>query len=350
MHWSLIHKYVSKQCTEAERAVVRKWVNQNPDHQIFIESVEKIWSVSPREASEINVREAWRQFHANKMEPLNRPHLVGIKQPDTSRDLEYGFKKIRTKRKLFYAAAAMAALFIAVVYVYNVQLKPAPVTYQTIATARGERAQITLNDGTKVKLNAGTTLKIPSNYGIDSRKVLLEGEAFFSVKHDDALRFVVQTRHKTIRDLGTAFNIEAYRGQNLQVAVTEGKVAVSPAEVKTTIIRQPLILTKDEWASFEPQGNFLQRGEGNIWAKVAWKEGVLVFDDTTFEEAAKILERWYGVSVILVDNALKDIILKGEHAGTSLEGVLESIDFIAGIEYSIKNGVVTIKKDEDRTN
>ena len=95
------------------------------------------------------------------------------------------------------------------------------------STPRARRADFLLKDGTHVLLSVDSRLRVPADYGVSDRRVYLEGEAYFEVKHDSAARFLVHTDHAVTEDLGTRFDVRAYRGDSvMRVVVAEGRVAV----------------------------------------------------------------------------------------------------------------------------
>src|SRR5207247_5648605 len=125
--------------------------------------------------------------------------------------------------------AAAVALLVAGAAFWSRRSPPAaPREY---ATAPGHRAALTLPDGSRVLLSVGTRLLVPRDYGVVVRAVELEGEAYFAVRHDPARPFLVRTEHGTTEDLGTEFDVRAYRDeQSLQVVVATGRVALRGTE------------------------------------------------------------------------------------------------------------------------
>lgn len=124
-------------------------------------------------------------------------------------------------------------------------------------------------------------------------------------------------------------------------------VSQTKADAHKTDNSEPVILTENQWVTYYKRSDIIETGEGDIWEMIAWKEDVLVFNNKTLAEAARILERWYGVTVKIKDEALKEVVLSGSHEDVSLKEVLESIQFILGIEYNMKGDSVTISLAEN---
>src|SRR5699024_7695938 len=145
----------------------------------------------------VDVEAAWKKFQAERIGPVNIKSTSEAKPSPGFKKYTYNSGKRRGKRRIYYAAAAIA-LHIVTVFVLQMQQKEA--VFQKIVTAAGEKAQTILSDGTRVKLNAESVLKIPSDYGEKSRDVYLRGEAFFEVEHDDAKPFSVHIGGVIVKD------------------------------------------------------------------------------------------------------------------------------------------------------
>src|SRR5690606_27701037 len=127
------------------------------------------------------------------------------------------------------------------------------VSFEEFTTPPGVKSSITLGDGSKVLLNSGSSLKYVKGFGTDLREVFLVGEAFFEVSRDSIRPFIVRTGEISTTALGTSFNIEAYKDENLNISLLTGKVAVAvPYE------KQEVILLEEEEKLHIPlgEGNF----------------------------------------------------------------------------------------------
>lgn len=162
--------------------------------------------------------------------------------------------------------------------------------YNTLTTPRGGQFQLTLPDGTKVWLNAASSLTYPTAF-TDSRTVELTGEAYFEVVHDKKRPFTVKAGGQTIQDIGTHFNVNAYTDEPAQVTtLLEGAVTVDgrplrPGE-KATISGATAI-----------GGGNVQVTQGNPEQAVAWKNGLFYFTDAGLQTVMRQLSRWYNVDV-----------------------------------------------------
>lgn len=165
------------------------------------------------------------------------------------------------------------------------------VIYNTIETPKGGKFQVRLPDGSKVWLNAASSLRFPTSFSGTKRQVELKGEAYFEVAHDDSKLFEVNTRNQIVQVLGTHFNINAYADEpTVNTTLLEGSVRVS--DVRTNISQ---LLKPGE------QSQLAERIEivsvKNTSEAVAWKEGYFQFNEADIETVMRQIERWYDVTV-----------------------------------------------------
>lgn len=177
--------------------------------------------------------------------------------------------------------------------------------YNTIIVPeRGEYFAV-LNDGTKVWMNSGSELVFPTRFRGDRREVKLKGEAYFEVVSDKQKPFYVQTEEATVRVLGTAFNVLAYREDGrVEVALLRGKVSFDVKE-------EEFLLEPGEIATWKQETGSTMIREGNVQAIVDWTSGRFNFEDISLVELAAKLERWYGVKFVFGDEASKALRFSG---------------------------------------
>lgn len=176
-------------------------------------------------------------------------------------------------------------------YVAGVPEKGAEIKFNTVATPRGGQFQITLPDGSRVWLNAGSSLRFPTLFTGAERKVELNGEAYFEIAKNTAMPFKVQSNNSEIRVLGTHFNVMAYDDEKqMSTTLLEGSVQILKGANKILIKPgQSAILNKATEkitiASADPD------------QAVAWKNGNFVFVDESIESIMRKVSRWYDVEV-----------------------------------------------------
>lgn len=172
-----------------------------------------------------------------------------------------------------------------------------------LTTPRGGTYQVTLPDGSKVWLNSASTLKYPSRFSDEKRVVELEGEAYFDVVNYNASKnkrtknigwpFKVVGGGQDVEVLGTQFNISAYTGErDVKTTLVEGHVRVTSAVDRAAVEE----LLPGEQAVFTGSRGIIKR-EIDIDQYTAWKEGWIIFQDKSFDQIMREVERWYDVDV-----------------------------------------------------
>ena len=182
--------------------------------------------------------------------------------------------------------------------------KTTEVIHNKLEVPRGGECIITLDDGTKVWVNAETKLKYPVAFVGDRREVFLEGEAFFDVTKNEK-PFVVKTSFGDVRVLGTAFGISTYAGEpESYTTLVRGKVSVEREGVK------PVVVLPGEQVVTSKDGQMIKK-EVDVEEFVGWKEGIYVFKEKSLGEIMKTLERWYNISVVFQEKSLVDLPFTG---------------------------------------
>jgi transmembrane sensor len=168
--------------------------------------------------------------------------------------------------------------------------------YNTLSTPRGGQYKLILPDGTKVWLNAASTIRFPIAFSGAERKVLVSGEVYFEVTHDSTQPFFVDINsgNASIEVLGTHFNVNAYADEpEIRATLLEGSVKVIQGNKNELIVpgEQALIA--------------VDRGSGILINKhvdlddvVAWKNGQTNFSNLSIEAILRIVSRWYDVDII----------------------------------------------------
>lgn len=162
-------------------------------------------------------------------------------------------------------------------------------SWNELSTPRGGQFRLLLPDGTKVWLNAASTLRFPAAFAGSERLVELSGEGYFEVATDKKKPFIVQSATQRVKVLGTHFNVHAYADEPLiKTALLEGSVEVTAGQRSAT-------LTPGEQSNLNGSTGDLKTGPADVNAAAAWKNGVFVFNDTYLSDVIRQLTRWYDV-------------------------------------------------------
>jgi len=210
----------------------------------------------------------------------------------------------------------------------------------------GQTSELVLSDGTKVWLNAGSSMVYPSGFGNKQREVYLTGEAFFEVSRDKEHPFLVKTQAINVKVLGTSFNVEAYPGNRFNATLVEGKVELQDSEGIKLGEMSPGQLAEYD---FDQHKINLTAVDTRFYS--SWKEGKMTFFNETLEIITAKLERWYNVSFAFSSEEIKAYRFSGTILKYKpLEQVLEIIKLSSPIDYSItinpqnKNDILLTKR------
>ena len=167
------------------------------------------------------------------------------------------------------------------------------VTYNTIATPKGGQYQLILADGSKVWLNAASSVYFPTAFSDKERKVVITGEAYFEVAHDPAKPFIVTANDMQVQVLGTNFNVNAYTDEPvMQTTLLEGAVKVSYKDADALL--KPGQQTNIKPA-ISPNIRVVENADTEL--AVAWKNGFTSFKNADIKTLMRQVERWYDVQV-----------------------------------------------------
>lgn len=206
---------------------------------------------------------------------------------------------------------------------------------QTVAVPAGQRAQITLADGTKVWLNSQSTLTYASNFGRQERNVLLDGEAYFEVSKNEKIPFFVNTETNKVRVVGTSFNVCAYNGSNeFETTLVTGIVDIYTLKGEKPITR----LEKGEF--FGLYNGKAQKKILPSYDYLKWKEGLYCFDDSPLSCMFSKLEKYYNVKITVNNPKLLDYHCTGKFKEQ------DGIEHILRVIQKIINSLITSTKKE----
>ena len=245
------------------------------------------------------------------------------------------YKKKRIIRKTILRYASYAAVIICMLtgswfgsYYYNESLSS--VNPNKLYVPSGQRACVTLNDGTDVWLNAGSTLLYPAEFKGKERRVTLIGEAFFDIAKDRDKPFIVSTKGIDIKAVGTKFNVYCSPKTNYVCAsLIEGSILVYEPEKETQNIR----LNPNEQVYYQNGVMRVQKIKNP--SDFLWKDGIYNFENEPFGDIAKRLELYYDINIIVSDTSLEAREYTGKFR--QLDGVDEILRIIQKIhKFKIK--------------
>ena len=310
----IISRYLSKEATPEEIKVLEDWISATPENYRSFLSQKNVWEVSPPAVNpeEIDVDSA----HRKVMEQILHPNQPVSVRPKLS-FLHY-WQQV--------AAILLLPLLILSAYLYFKPASQIAETYQELFTPYGTWSVVNLPDGSKVWLNAGSSLKYPTQFNDKQRVVSMQGEAYFEVESDKEHPFIVKTKQLTVEATGTAFNVNAYAPDHVAaVTLVKGKVAVTLDQKKT------ISLSPGEKIDYNLATSLYNVNKTNTYKWCSWKDGILIFRDDPLEYVFKRLGQTYNVEFILKDAELGKYSYKATFEGESLNEILRLLEMSAPI-------------------
>ena len=173
--------------------------------------------------------------------------------------------------------------------------------YNTISTPRGGQYQVTLSDGTKVWLNAASSIRFPVVFTGAERKVVITGEAYFEVAKNKAMPFKVKATSSEIEVLGTHFNVNAYSDEaSIKTTLLEGMIKVSAPGVAGNL--SPKFMHPGQQVDISKAGEFNVTNHADIEEVMAWKNGHFQFKKADLKMVLRQISRWYDADIVYAGN------------------------------------------------
>lgn len=299
----LLQRYIKGEISAEERLKVAAWLEENPENMREFLALRKLYDIS-----------LW-QAKANK--------------PRSIIKTQYSIRKITVE--ILKIAAILLIGFWGSKQLLTRQSDKTHM--QTIHVPAGQRAEITLADGTHVWLNSRSTLRFPDQFGTDTRNVELDGEGYFSVQHNEDSPFIVQTQTHAIQVLGTEFNVKAYPNTSLfEAALLKGSVRISSPDLKNGLLLKP-----NEMVSIE--NRMIRKSIINNNDYFKWKEGLFCFEDESIQDLIKKLELYYDTTIEIQRPAL----LKYHYSGKFR--IQDGIEHVLRV-LQLKHKFTYIKEDD----
>ncbi len=226
--------------------------------------------------------------------------------------------------------------------------KGTEVLYNTMITPQGRQFNLVLPDGTKVWLNAASSIRYPVAFSGKMRVVQLTGEGYFEVAKNAAMPFRVNVNNKTGIDvLGTHFNVNAYENENnIAATLLEGSVAVGdlpPTGADNRNIVRSVVLKPGQQAQIAHDAVIKIVNNANLEKVLAWKNGLFYFDGATLEEVMRQITRWYDVKVIYTGN-VQELFYGSIPMNLELYKVLQMLEKTKSVQFQIKNDRIIVSK------
>lgn len=310
---SLLVLYCQGMTTPEECKLVEEWIDQSEEHLRIAQQVYMIH----RSTSDMEI-------------------LQEIQTEKALKKVNRSLSRNRWRIRFHRIEKVASVLFLPLLCAYLLQFfgKQDKDVHEVleVQTKAGRITQITLPDSTVVFLNTHSSLRYPQKFNDEKREVTLTGEGYFEVVHNESSPFIVNLpQGMQIEVLGTTFNIEAYEDQPLvSTTLVEGHVNFL---YNTENGKKAVSMTPDHKVIYDKSTATVKYFRADSRTETAWKDGILIFNDTPISEVARQLGKHFNVSIAVNDKRLKEHSFTGIIDEQTLEPVLESFRIASKIQW-----------------
>ena len=326
--WDLISSSLQGQITAEEEMQLQQWISSNEKNRELFNWLKQTWE---------NGFDDYKVYQeADETIAWNALRVKLEKQPQAEKEDYVVTGDFNKKSFSMMRWASVAAVLIIAIggFIWYMSSSRNNV-YQT---GPGEQQMVSLPDGSSIKLFADTRIEISKEYNKSNREVNLKtGEAFFEVKHDEQIPFIVNTGTASVKDIGTSFFIQKQK-DSIKLAVTTGKVAFinnSDNETRELTAGMSLKLQISK-KSFDPLISV---------DSVTARQNLLHFDNTALPDVILNLEKVHNRKIVLVDSVLAQKRFTANLDGQSFEGAIDILSKSLNIKYFEKNSVYYLKTE-----
>lgn len=296
---NILFQYFSGTASPLQRKLILEWLQEEGNNEIFY-----CWL------------EEWEKEH-RQFEPASSTGTAALMQNLHSNEIPRAAETVknagRARLRTFFKIAAAVLVLCLTGWLFRNNI-----LYTHYETAYSDVQEIILPDNSEVVLNAHSTLLVPRwGFNNGDRKVVLSGEAVFKVKHTATnQRFLVSTDGQlNVEVLGTEFSV-CSRKTNNKVALKKGSVKVFLKQAHY----EPVIMVPGDIFNLETGGKVLLTHKQTTNNFIAWKDHRFIFDSTTLADAANYIQEFFGHSIVIADEPLKEKRITGSfRADSSLE-------------------------------
>lgn len=298
------------------------WAESSPENKAELNRYKKIWdaSVDAPAIRKFDTDEAWQKVDSE----------IEIRNSRT--------RRIRNIGLVLSGVAASLLIFVSLNFFTD--LFSSSEALISMTTTYGSRSEVTLPDGSLVKLNAGSNIKYHYDKVSQIRKVDFSGEAYFEVAKSNNPFEIRTPDGLKVKVLGTKFNLSTYPDdQTAQTSLFEGKVELSKAGIPA------MVLKPGEMAVLDKTSNQISYDKGEISHATSWMQNKLYMENMSLADVCKYMERWYDVQIMLSDESLgQKIHYTGVLREQTVIDVLNALCQLSAISYELKGKRITIKE------
>ncbi len=362
-----IVNYLEGNASQEEKELVNSWLEADPKNLDYFEKVKN-------SLNSFHAYTSFKNIDVDKDWELVKRRMAGASAKNARGSRHFYLSPfLRIAAVLVLIVLTAGALYF---FVRTPQQTAGLDELYELTVPYGGKSSLTLPDGSRVHLNAGSTLTFAKEFGINSRELHLEGEGLFEVeKHKFPM--LVHTSHIDIEVLGTVFNVKSYsEDNNIETVLLKGSIRVETLDENNDV---PIYLKPNEKLVYNKVGAHTRVGKNeqeivsgereqltpgggakqstkhynitsnvDVSASVAWKNGKYIVKGETFEELANILTRKFDVSFTFENEEIKEYTFSGTLGDYPIDQVLDVLCLASPVVYDIKEKQVYLAIDRDK--
>jgi len=328
----LIANCLGEKATEEEYLLLNNWIKASKSNYKYFHQIQNIWDNSSPDnlKSDTDIMAAFKKVELRIAENKGNFKIIPFLQ--------------RIAAIIIIPLVIGGYLLGKINQSDNSQLSNNEV-YNEVKAAYGTRSSLQLADGSKVWLNAGSSLQYPAKFSSAERIVYLIGEAFFEVQSDKKSPFIVHTKNLDVKATGTKFNVRAFSSSSTtEVALQEGKVEILKTDKNGKSFRLKL-MNPNQHLSYDSISDKANVIEEDVYKYIAWKDGKLIFRNESLPVVAHKLSLLYNVDIELHGEKLKEYRYWGTFQEESLTNILKFLKVSSPIDFK----EITGKPSKDGT-
>jgi len=324
----ILIKYFDNQLSDVEKKAVETWAAISPDNQKLIEKMYFTLEVTKRlnVMNNVNTDQAYARF---KLKLRRQKRSLGF-------SWLLGFQKI--------AAVLFIPLLLLVGYLYMQRDDDGKLQMVEINTNPGVISTFDLPDGSKVWLNAGSSIKYAGNSNVNQRIVELNGEGYFEVVKNAQKPFIVKVgENYSVEVLGTSFNVSGYADdESIETTLIEGAVKLNMLLENNQA--KSFNLKPNQKAEYHKEGKVITISDVSPESDIDWKNGEIIFRQEPMKKVLKTLSRHYNVKFDVHDQDIYNALITATFSDDQLPQIMEYLKIASGIEYEILKPEITNDK------
>jgi len=297
--WELILKYLDNSLSPAEKEKLHEWIQSDQQNRKTLQNIQHIWHTPEIDLPEPFIELAWQKCkHAAGIEADSAPQNTPLQLPEKN---SFILRNNWNKKLWRYAAVILVLILIPFIF----SLFTEPPSLKELHVQKAQKMEVTLSDGTRITLDAGSILRYPEVFNAQTRQIYLNGEGYFDVTPNPDLPFIIKTNNAMIRVLGTKFNVRAWqrnRNPRVTVAVLEGNVSLRAENQPHA--SEKVIISAGQVSELIPNEAPTLPRPADIQKYISWMEREMHFENAPLGEVLDQLERWYNQEILLPDSTL----------------------------------------------